>query len=208
MAPGRPFGVYPGRDSRQDFAPEKRIADLERRLAEPRVDGSEAEISRSRRVAARVVVRTLGVLALLGLALSYAGFVRLAGVGSPLNAVLIWIGLALLGGSVVLIVPIRRKITKDRWQEGTVTFRTVEPGSVGETGQHVDCDVELNPSGRMTRVKTTVGPLDTERLIVGETMRCLIDRYEFMVLRAFPYAQPDASLPSGRELKFSKASLR
>jgi hypothetical protein len=40
----------------------------------------------------------------------------------------------------------------------------------------------------------------------GGTMRCLIDRTNsFNVLRVFPYAQPDAKLPSGRMLKFHRA---
>jgi hypothetical protein len=61
--------------------------------------------------------------------------------------------------------------------------------------------------GPFTRLYTTVGPLDTELLVVGATMRCLIDRMESLIaLRAFPYAQPDAQLPSGRELKFFRAA--
>jgi hypothetical protein len=36
-------------------------------------------------------------------------------------------------------------------------------------------------------------------------MRCLIDRYDSVKpLRVFPYATPDAQLPSGRVLKFHK----
>ena len=93
-----------------------------------------------------------------------------------------------------------------RWQDGTVTFRTVEPGNVGESGQRVDCEVELSPQWSLSRVYTTVGPLDAERIAVGATMRCLIDRMETLIaLRAFPYAQPEVPLPSGRELKFFRA---
>jgi hypothetical protein len=207
MAAGRQFGVYPGQGGPQDFDPEKHIADLERRLAEPLPACRDAEISRARQRTTRVVVRTVQVLALLGVAVfvfGVAGF----GIARPLNGVVISIGLALFGGCAVLMAAIRRKVGKDRWQHGTVTFRTVEPGFVGESGQRVDCEVELNPTGRITRVYTMVGPLDTQRLVVGATMRCLIDRFEFIVLRAFPYAQPDAPLPSGRELKFSKAKAK
>ena len=118
------------------------------------------------------------------------------------------IGLAMVGGCAVLLFPIRRRAEKDRWHEGTITLRTVEPGPVGESGQRVDCEVALNPTGRITRAYTIAGPLDTSWLVVDATLRCLIDRYEFIVVRAFPYAQPDASLPSGRELKFSRAKAR
>jgi len=42
--------------------------------------------------------------------------------------------------------------------------------------------------------------------VVGAMMRCLIDRIGTRtVLRAFPYAPPNVPLPSGRELKFSRA---
>ena len=203
MAAGRQLGVYPGRGGPQDFDPEKHIADLERRLAEPGAAGRrDMEISRARQRTTRVVVRTVQGLALVGAALLIAGFY--VG-GTYHNWVLIWIGPALFASCAVVMVPIRRKVRKDRWQEGTVTLRTVEPGFVGESGQRVDCEVALNPIGRITRAYTMAGPMDTQRLVVGATMRCLIDRYEFIVLRAFPYAQPDAPLPSGRELKFSKA---
>jgi hypothetical protein len=207
MAASRQLGVYPSQGGPQDFDPEKHIADLERRLAGPRA----AEISRARQRNTRVLVRTVQVLALLGVALFVAGLAGLAGIAGiapQFNGVLIWIGLALFVGCAVVMALMRRKLKNVRWQEGTVRFRAVEPGLVGESGQQVVCEVELNPTGRITRVKTTVGPMDTQRLIVGATMRCLIDRYEFIVLRAFPYARPDAPLPSGRELKFSKARAK
>jgi hypothetical protein len=205
MAAGRPLGVYPGQGGPHNFDPEKHIADLERRLAEPHA----AEISRARQRTTRVVVRTVQVLALLGVAAFFGGIVGIAGATSRFNGVMLIVGgLALFGGCAVVMAAIRRQLKDVRWQEGTVTFRTVEPGFVGESGQRVDCEVELNPTGRITRVYTMVGPIDTQRLVVGATMRCLIDRYEFTVLRAFPYAQPDAPLPSGRELKFSKARAK
>jgi Protein of unknown function (DUF2510) len=207
MAAGRQFGVYPGQGGPQDFDPEKHIADLERRLAEPLPAGRDAEISRARQRTTRVVVRTVQVLALLGVAVFVFGIAGF-GIARPLNGVLISIGLALFGGCAVVMAAIRRHTKDIRWQEGTVTFRAVEPGSVDESGQLVVCEVELNPTGRITRVKTNVGPMDTQRLVVGATMRCLIDRYELIVLRAFPYAEPDALLPSGRELKFSKAKAK
>jgi len=97
----------------------------------------------------------------------------------------------------------RHVIAKIRWLDGTVTFRSVEPGEVGDDGQYVVCRVTLRPPVDITRVATTVGPLDAQHLAVGGTMRCLIDRTNsFNVLRVFPYAQPDAKLPSGRMLKF------
>jgi hypothetical protein len=204
MAAGRQLGVYPGQGGPQDFDPEKHIADLERRLAEPRA----AEISRARQRNTHVVVRTVQVLALLGAALFVAGLAGFVGIAPQFKGVLIWIGLALFVGCAVVMAVMRRKLKNVRWQEGAVRFRTVEPGLVGESGQQLVCEVELNPTGRITRVKTTVGPMDTQGLVVGATMRCLIDRYEFIVLRAFPYAQPDAPLPSGRELKFSKARAK
>lgn len=210
MAAGRQPGVYPGQGAPQDFDPEKHIADLERALAGPRAASGDVEIGRARQRTTRVVVRTVQGLALLGVAVFFAGISSRFG-GWPIrdrNGVLIWTGIALFAGCAVLMVPIRRTVRKDRWQEGMVTLRTVEPGLVGESGQDVVCDVELSPTGRITRVKTTVGPMDTQRLVAGATIRCLIDRYEFIVLRAFPYAQPDAPLPSGRELKFSKARAK
>ena len=43
----------------------------------------------------------------------------------------------------------------------------------------------------------------------GATMRCIIDRIESpFLLRAFPYAEPNAPLPSGRELKFRRAKAK
>ena len=97
-------------------------------------------------------------------------------------------------------------VDKVRWQEGTVAFRTVEPGDVGEDGQLVTCRVTVRPPANISRVATMVGPMDAERLVVGATMRCLIDRMDGMTpLRVFPYARPEAVLPSGRVLKFRKA---
>ena len=143
---------------------------------------------------------TLVALSIVGLTL------LLVGDGAP-----IWIGPALFVGAAVVLVTLSRvrsrSIEKLRWQHGTVTFRTVEPGDVGESGQRVDCEVDLSPQRPFTRVYTTVGPLDAERLVVGASMRCLIDRMESLIaLRVFPCAQPEAPLPSGRELKFFRAT--
>ncbi len=131
-------------------------------------------------------------------------------VGFVMDGALVRIGLALLGGAILLLLATswRRRylIRKVRWADGTVTIRTVEPGEVGEDGQYVICRVHVNPPAKITRVATIVGPLDAERITVGATLRCLIDRAEgFSVLRVFPYAKPDVPLPSGRVLKFSKA---
>jgi hypothetical protein len=67
--------------------------------------------------------------------------------------------------------------------------------------QYVDCEVELNPTGRITWVHTTIGSLPARRaLVVGATMLCEFDRMEEVVGRAFPYAEPDTGLPSGNWL--------
>ena len=170
----------------------------------------EAGVSPARARAERVLGQTLRVLALAGVALIIVGIPVSAVLGVGVNRGLVLIGLALAGGAVVLLAAMgwsaQHAIENVRWQYGTVTFRTVEPGHVGESGQHVVCEVELKPTARIARVSTTVGPLDTERLVVGATMRCILDRVEFpYVLRAFPYAAPDAPLPSGRELDFRRA---
>ncbi len=159
----------------------------------------EAGISRAQWQIERIVAITLVVLSIVGLTLLFVG-----------EGALMWIGIALFVSATVALVTLSRirgrSIEKVRWQDGTVTFRTVEPGDVDESGQRVDCEVELNPPRNFTRVYTTVGPLDAERIVVGATMRCLIDRMETLIaLRAFPYAQPDAPLPSGRALKFFRA---
>ncbi|CNK86047.1 Uncharacterised protein [Mycobacterium tuberculosis] len=71
----------------------------------------------------------------------------------------------------------------------------------------MDCEIELSPPRPFSSVYTTVGPLDAERIVVGASMRCLIDRMESLTaLRAYPYAQPGAPLPSGRELKFFRTA--
>jgi hypothetical protein len=192
--------------------PEKRIADLERQLAEARAENpklerrerrmrvrEEAGISRAQWQVERIVASTLVVLSIVGLTLLFVG-----------DGALRWIGIALFVGAAVALVTLSRvrgrSIEKVRWRDGTVTFHTVEPGDVDESGQRVDCEVELNPPRPFTRVYTAVGPLDAGRIVVGATMRCLIDRMETLIaLRAFPYTQPDAPLPSGRELKFFRA---
>jgi hypothetical protein len=148
---------------------------------------------------ALVVARTLSLLAVLGVAVFVVGLV----VGDGL----VWIGLALFVGSAVLwsvvLWAMLHKIAKVRWQEGTVTFRTVEPGEHTEYGWRVDCEVELNPTGRITWVHTEKeiwgSALQEKRLVVGATMRCLIDRTEIVAFRAFPWAKPDGDpLPSSR----------
>lgn len=133
--------------------------------------------------------------------------VALIVVGIFVGGELLYIGLTLFVSTVVLMLAASAHrwhlIREVRWAEGTVTFLTVEPGGMSENGQYVECRVRLNPPSDITRVATQVGPLDAERLAVGGTMRCLIDRNDgFKPLRVFPYAAPDAPLPSGRVLKF------
>ena len=131
-------------------------------------------------------------------------------VGIFVGVSMLEITFALIAAAVVVILAAnwwrRHLIRKVRWVEGTVNFRTVEPGDVGENGQHIACRVDLNPPSDITRVATQVGPLDAERLALGGTMRCLIDRLEtFRFLHVYPYAPHDARLPYGRVLKFHKA---
>ena len=182
----------------------------------------EAGLSPAAWRAAIAVALTRRLLAIAGIVVIFVGIYTAH--SDPFLSRVVWAGLVLFGCAVVLwvaTIPVRRRVDKVRWQDGTVTFRTVEPGSVGESGQHVACEVELkptarvvydatlNPTARIARVSATVGPLDTERLIVGATMRCLIDGLDSgKLLRAFPYAEPNAPLPSGRELKFQKATQR
>jgi hypothetical protein len=146
---------------------------------------------------ARGVARILSLLVVLGVAVFVVGIV----VGGRL----VWIGLALFVGSAVLwsvvVWAMFRKIAKVRWQEGTVTFRRVEAGEHTEYGWRVDCEVELNPTGRITWVHTEKeiwgSALQEKRLVVGATMRCLIDRTEIVAFRAYPWAKPDGDpLPS------------
>ena len=205
---------------------EKRIADLEHQVAAPRTApearGDEkrarrearqrveddAGVSRAQMGRTKLVAgRTLVVLGVLGIAVFIVGLVFRH------TTSWIWIGgLALFGASVLPIfamaVDEMRKIEKVRWQEGTVTFRTVEPGNRTEDGWYVDCEVELNPTGRITRVYGCIGYLGRKRLVVGATMRCLIDRTEAVALRAFPWAEPDAPLPSGDDLLFFEGKSR
>jgi hypothetical protein len=123
---------------------------------------------------------------------------------------MIYTALAVLAAVVVLMIvaSLHRShlIRAVRWTEGTVTFHTVEPQGVSEDGQYVVCQVTVHPPAGITRVGTYIGPLDAQRLVVGATMRCLIDRNDgFKPLRVFPYATPDAPLLSGRVLNFNKA---
>jgi hypothetical protein len=161
----------------------------------------EAGVSRGRRRIHFIVSLTLMLLMVAAVVLIVVGIV----IGGPL----VWLGIALfIATSLLLIVTglRRRRLIDDvRWQEGTATVRAVEPGSVGETGQYVVCEFELDPGSTVARLATTIGPMDAERLIVGASMRCLIDRMDsFTVLRAFPYAAAEDPLPSGRALKFNK----
>jgi hypothetical protein len=131
-------------------------------------------------------------------------------VGIFVGVSMLEITFALITAAVVLILATniwrRHLIRKVRWVEGTVTFRTVEPGETSEDGQYVECRVTIRPPSTVTRVATRIGPLDAERLSIGGTMRCLIDRLETTkFLRVFPYAPHDAPLPYGRMLKFHKA---
>jgi hypothetical protein len=134
------------------------------------------------------------MLAVVGVSVFVAGLVVSKG--------LVWIGLALFLGSVVLILALVaalwRKVGTVRWQEGAVTFRIVRRGYFDhEYGQSLDCKVELSPHGRIVWVQTRVGRVDEKRLVVGATMRCLIDRTELVAFYAFPRAVPDAPLPAG-----------
>jgi hypothetical protein len=182
----------------------------------------EAGLSPGRARAEAVLGQALRVLLAAALVLLLVGLVGRAVLPSVGFGRLVSLGLALSGGAAFLLV-VRglytlRVVKKVRWQDGTMTIRTVEPGAVGENGQRVVCEIELkptprvvyeadpNPTARITRVATTVGPLDAQWLVVGVAMRCRIDRAEFeYVLRAFPYAAPDAPLPSGRSLTFRRA---
>jgi hypothetical protein len=112
------------------------------------------------------------------------------------------IAIALFAGVVASMIATtlhrNQLIAGVRWQEGTVTLQTVEPGRVGEDGQYVVCQVTVRPPIEITRVATTVGPMDVQHLVAGTTLRCFIDRNDgFEVLHVVP--------PSGRALKFHKA---
>ena len=102
---------------------------------------------------------TLVVLCIAGITLGFVG-----------DGALMWIGIGLFVAAVLALVILSkvrgRSIERARWQDGTVTFRTVEPGNVGESGQRVDCEVELSPLQSFTRVYKKVGPLDAERIAV------------------------------------------
>lgn len=147
----------------------------------------------------------------------WAASMLLAAVAVVTTVVGIFVGVSMLeitftliAAAVVLILVTtwwrRHLIRKVRWVEGTVTFRTVEPGETSEDGQYVTCRVDLRPPSNITRVATRIGPLDAERLALGGKMRCRIDRLETVkFLRVFPYAPPDAPLPYGHEWKFHKA---
>ena len=131
-------------------------------------------------------------------------------IGVFVGGTLLAVGLAVFVSAVVLMFATSfhrwHLIRKVRWAEGSVTFRTVEPQGLSEEGQYVVCQVTIRPPVDFTQVGTHSGPLDAQHLVVGATMRCLIDRNEgFKPLHVFPYARPDAPLPSGRVLKFQKA---
>jgi hypothetical protein len=158
-------------------------------------------------------MRTLRWLAVLGFAMFVVGCINDGPLDHriPVNpALLVSIGAAMIVSSAILgfmMVSARfRTIDEVRWQEGTVTFRTVEPGKVDKEFGRVrfSCEVELNPTARIARVGTWIVPPGPKRLVVGKTMRCLIDRVDIDVsLRVFPWvAAWDAPLPSGRELLF------
>jgi hypothetical protein len=121
-----------------------------------------------------------------GLALFFGGFVSMFA----------WI----IAGALKNSLKDLRNIEKVRWQEGTVTFRTVELGKQTEDGWYVECQVELNPTGRIIQVYADVTPLHIRRVVIGATMRCLIDRTEEVAFRAFPYAKTDAPLASDNQL--------
>ena len=223
--------------------PEKRIADLERQVAAPHTareslenrERAREDYKRARREALkrvedeagvspaqrraqmgrtkRVVGRTLLMLPVLGIAVFIAGLV--------FRHTTSWIWIVALAMVFLGFVPIvaymvnyHRKIEKVRWQEGTVTFRRVEPGFHskglvligGDSHQIYDCEVELNPTGRILWVHAAnvLGRRATAKkgIRTGATMRCLIDRTHEVAFRAFPWAEPDAPLPSGKKLLF------
>ena len=131
-------------------------------------------------------------------------------VGIFVGVSMLEITFALITAAVVSILATnwwrRYLVRKVRWVEGTVTFRAVEAGETTEDGQYVVCRVTIRPPSNITRIATRIGPMDAERLALGGTMRCLIDRLgTFTFLRVFPYAPHDAPLPYGRMLKFRKA---
>lgn len=162
----------------------------------------EARVSRGLRLLHQVLWFILLLLIVPAVVLFVVGFAvggTTLEIGIPLLVVIVVLMMAATGHR-------RHLIAKVRWLDGTVTFRTVEPGTVGDDGQYVVCQVTLRPYTHITRVATTVGPLDAQHLVVGATMRCLIDRNDtFRMLRVFPYASPEHALPSGRVLKFHKA---
>ena len=162
----------------------------------------EAGVSRGLRLFHQVVWWILLLLIVPAVVLLVVGFAvggTTLEIGIPLLVIIVALMVAATGHR-------RHLIAKVRWLDGTVTFRTVEPGTVGDDGQYVVCQVTLRPSTHITRVATTVGPMDAQHLVVGATMRCLIDRNgSFRVLRVFPYAKAEHALPTGRVLKFHKA---
>jgi hypothetical protein len=197
--------------------PEKRIADVKRKVAAPRTPReAQKERNRERRASwirvrdeagvnaaqsgptQRFLGRTLAVLGLSGIPVFIVGLVL------PHTTSWIWIGgLALFfGGFVPIFAWIgadNRKVEKIRWREGTVTFRRVKIRRyLGEDGWDLDCQVELNPTGRITWVNTTfhASPpaahftLEMRGIVVGATMRCLIDRTERVVFRVYPSSTP------------------
>jgi hypothetical protein len=170
---------------------------------------AEAGVSPSLARAIHATAQTGRVTAAAGLATAAAG-IALAFAGIAFGSTLAWTGLAVAVIAAALAAAMGaytlHAIRKVRWQDGTITFRTVEPGDVSEHGQRVVCEVELMPPPRSARVTAVVGPLDVARLVVGATMRCRLDRAEVaVVVRAYPYATPYDPLPSGRALAFSRA---
>ena len=101
-----------------------------------------------------------------------------------------------------------RTIDKVRWQDGLVTFRTIEPGHVSENGRRVGVrPVELTHPRRIARVATTVGPPGTPSGL-SSGRRCAAASTASSsrsLLLAYPYAHVRCPVvPSGREkLAFS-----
>jgi hypothetical protein len=188
----------------------------------------EAGVSPAWWQATRVIIRVLRVLISAAIALVIVGAI----VGVVAGDQWVWIGgLALFLVAVQLILVVgwlwRRRTETFRWQDGTVTFRAVEHG-YKDDWPYVTCDAEINLTPHATDESDSNPPTrrawlsyqksvawdstNIKGVVDGATMRCLVDRmngsFGGSVLRAFPKAGRDATLPSGPEIKFEKARAK